>query len=71
MNMPGFTAESSVGNTSENYKALGIGYEGASLSQVIPQIERRCFCGDDWCYCVPPGSPGVYIHGKPVHILPS
>jgi hypothetical protein len=53
MTMPGFSAESSLGKRSENYNPLGVSYKGADRSQVVPQLEKHCFCGGDYCWCLP------------------
>jgi len=71
MTIPGFSAENSLGKRSENYNTRGVSYEGADLSRVVPQIEKRCFCGGDWCWCLPaPWESTLPHHGGGV-TLPS
>jgi hypothetical protein len=56
MRMPGFSAESSLGKTNENYQALGTAAKGANRSQVVPQGcftigNRHCCCYFGVCEC--------------------
>jgi hypothetical protein len=65
MTMPGFSAKSSLGKRIENYHALGVLYKGADLSRVVPQLEKRCFCSGDWCWCLPaPWESTLPRHGS-------
>ena len=66
MNLPGFTAESSLERGDNRYQLAEIANDLRKKRGIIPQkpIILDCFCFRSFSYCCCRGEDGKYVCGK-------